>query len=135
MKPGPELDALIAEKVMGISQENPHSDCICCTERVAPRCPRCSWEIRNARATHEYSTKIGPAWEVVEKMASESFYLRTEDHRIDSEGNESAGYWYCNFVESTYQVDEYGDADNEIKSLEAPHAICLAALKAKGVDA
>ncbi len=51
MKPGPELDALVAKKVMGwIEMDEPEST------RLLYRMPK--W----------YSTHIGPAWLVVEQL-------------------------------------------------------------------
>lgn len=63
-----------------------------------------------------YSADISAAWEVVEKLYTENFCL-----------DRVAGDYRCNFG----LIDEYPEWD---LADTAPLAICLAALKAKGVD-
>ncbi len=116
MKPSRELDALVAEKVMGG------------LTNIKP----CSL----ADGPPHYSTDIAAAWEVVEKIQSSEFSLSsgycTSDQaktnlRIDihKERNgyelqfmDRKGHTYC--------------AAYDCPTL--PHAICLAALKAVGFD-
>lgn len=111
MKPGRELDILIAEKVIG--------------EKVI-ELDECNgidnlWLSKN-RGYRDYvelpcySTEIASAWEVVNKLILDSY-----DFNIlvwKSGVNVEVG---CN-----------GDLDIEIGSDSLPHAICLAALKAVG---
>lgn len=102
LKPGRELDALIAEKVFG---DKPiRTDC----------------EVYNRHGgwLRPYSSSIEAAWEVVEKMtARPGFEL---DCQITPAKGPGGLGWYCNFGDSRH--GEYGET--------APHAICLAALKA-----
>lgn len=108
MKPGRKLDELIALKVMGMKKVDFNLD-------------RGTWD-----ALTNYSTDITAAWEVVEKLTEDSargFQL----HRImhcpklpeHPEGREQ--YYLAFFSLCDPQPAEY-----------APHAICLAALKAIG---
>lgn len=132
MKAGRELDILIAEKVMGWTREpiNPLS--------IEP--DRRGWLNVNGyyfshpdATTYEneklpkYSTNIAAAWEVVEKIKMEKCMINiNEDATFSSVQIErfhplpTGGTWSC-IVESS---------DGE----SAPHAICLAALKAVGYD-
>lgn len=109
-KPSRELDALVAEKVMG--------------EQV-----RGTWIIDGVRPdgipnrqcpVEHYSSDIAAAWEVVEKL----------DGEWKLQGHEGLG-WEAGFDSST------GGMDAVIVSVEAmadtaPLAICVAALKAVG---
>lgn len=65
-----------------------------------------------------YSTSIEAAWEVVEKMDELEFYLTLT---YDSGWNAS------------FSDENYKGVKNHLDD-SAPHAICLAALKAMGVD-
>lgn len=123
MKPGPELDALVAEKVMG-------------WERAQARCRECSslaerwiWKkngqyVADASGECRYSpsSSIREAWEVVEHMSK-----TTKE------------YWTIEYFSTGALVvfDYEGGRDlpwvaGEHRASEdtAPHAICLAALKA-----
>jgi hypothetical protein len=100
MKPGRELDLLVAEKVMG--------DTIIRREQDNEIISYCK----------PYSTDIAAAWEVVEKMKEENIL---EIHVLRQSGVEIFFY------------DLEGDRRRIIADT-APHAICLAALKAKGVE-
>ena len=107
MKPGRELDALVAEKVMGCRvQKTTLGLCELGTgeERV----------YRDARIPH-YSTDIASVWGVVEKFAPEAMVLNrypTGNFAVRFDHN---GHWWSDVCDT------------------APHAICLAALKAVGV--
>ena len=65
MKPGPELDALIAEKVMGW------------------KLSRYFWDTGTGKIaierTPKYSTSIQAAWDVVEKLEGELHFKRKDD--------------------------------------------------------
>jgi hypothetical protein len=115
MKPGRELDALIAEKVMGIKHPiTIHRDKTAYQWGSATD----EWEF-----LPEYSTDIAAAWKVVEKLGlcvwptEDAKWFAFQDRFDSSYGEE---YWFGgeNFL-SRYVI-----ADT------APHAICLAALKA-----
>ena len=131
MKAGRELDALIAEKVMGLTRhdESYVAEGVGKVLRFVWRdgCGTCVYS--GDMFLPHYSTNIADAWEVVEKLGrwhgfdfmivmpdpEQTFHLRTYE----------AG-WY----EATNDGPErrvVSDADT------APLAICLAALKAKGV--
>lgn len=112
MKPGRELDLLVAEKVM---DEN-------------------WWAIKQSEWTpllidllvdlKPYSTDIGAAWEIVEKMKEEGEYAEYIwiDYSRTSATEDAPPFWECNFNHCVAQSTK-----------SAPHAICLAALKCKGV--
>lgn len=104
MNPGSELDILIAEKVFGVKYEEPKLN------QFKP--------MPNPNSCPRYSTDIAAAWEVVEKLnlLSKFSLERFEDR---------------------YRIVEYaGGYDNNFTFISeaetAPHAICLAALKAVG---
>lgn len=122
MKPGRELDALVAEKVMGWKWDvSPN------TGRRVLEGPSSSGEKallaiqnpnRHIGGLPKYSTDIAPAWEVVEKIKSLTFYngeqwctrepwLSFGRHLSDEEDGFAINLWFVN-----------------------PRTICLAALKA-----
>jgi hypothetical protein len=92
MVAGPELDALVAEKVMGLPEE--------------------IWQDRDQMTSFPYSTDIAAAWAVVEKVGNFTIW-------------QYEGEWQC-FLG--------GGIKNKSYAATAPLAICLAALKATGVD-
>jgi hypothetical protein len=116
MKPGRELDALIAEKVMGLFT-NGEPDFGYTYETIPP-----------------YSTDIAAAWEVVEKMVSRMGYgdlhflwegpiFKPEDKYLTAEGYPlGTTCWYIRL--------ENAGRRHIICAPTAPHAICLAALRA-----
>jgi hypothetical protein len=110
MKPGRELDMLIAEKVMGYEYHP--------TKRyMAPKNyrDRDGFRVWDEDIPH-YSTDIAAAWEVVTKLAEEGKQIRISNKAM---GN---NYWWSYIEEGAAQGES------------APHAICLAALKALGVE-
>ena len=127
MKAGRELDALIAEKVMGWSSQadglywdtGNHRTRLVLGSIIAKK--RKEMGLENAQDfVFAPSTNIADAWEVVEKFV-------TADHRDGYDVQLSArsdGWMCCIFP---YEPVEGADT--------APLAICLAALKAKGGDA
>ena len=143
MEAGRELDALVAEKVMGWRKEYMFP-----AERVRgedlPDRGALVWresgqksykwlvEDRDCWIPEECpedgfhpSTDIAAAWLVVERLAQE---WDVEIYRFQSMAINSA-YWVCKFGELVdYEPTYFAQA------LSAPHAICLAALKAVGVD-
>lgn len=133
MESGRELDALVAEKVMGLKLKS---------MRYAP-CPYCGMEMRycgqRSRCTtcsewrdgpaKEYSTEIAPAWEVIEKMVELGFDgWNVGDDEVyfeDSSTSPSHTSAAAN-VEKPYR---FGAAIPS-NLWDTPRAICLAALKA-----
>lgn len=103
MTAGPELDALVADKVMGLTVEKTVFG---------------DFVIKMAYVNHvipHYSTDIVAAWEVVEKLKSQSVVL---NYGEDTQG------WECSFIVG-------GKRYTSVRSI-ITHAICLAALSAVG---
>ena len=109
MNPGPELDALIAERVMGWTARWP-------ADQHAENEPR--WNTPEGH-NHllEFSKDHGDAWEVVEKLRDDYHF------NVDKVESANGGFeaWKVSFVQGLFS-----------KSKSFPHAICLAALKAVG---
>ncbi len=118
LKPGRGLDKLIAEKVMGWTEIK--------TEVI----PETGWDLYGVNSKGEgdflipdYSTDISAAWEVVEKLISIGYMVdiqtHTRFHQVQLEKlvgeTDSGGIW---------------QGGESIEGQSAPHAICLAALKA-----
>lgn len=103
MKAGRELDALIAEKVMD-----------------GKRCPNCTDGLPECGFHPHYSTDIAAAWEVVGKLKDSHprFMLMRYEMTFGARKFESC------FDTMPQQPGDLCDT--------APHAICLAALKAVG---
>ena len=105
-----ELDALVAEKVMGLRIGKFQAD----------HCDDCGPE--------RYSTSIAAAWEGVEKM-------RARDERLTffEMGSEPKGkLYYCQF--DFWKEPDAAYATATAKDPSPARAICLAALKAVGVE-
>ena len=111
LKPGRELDALIAEKIFGWSLDpNRASDDICWLM------PPGGWHV--AKSVPQYSTDIAAAMEVVEKLSEYGWHFsltRTADGSV-------VAFFHKDWFRRNEKLIE-----------TAPHAICLAALKAVGV--
>lgn len=113
MKPGRELDALVAEKVMGW--------------RVGERFDG-DWYLMEPASggmggnpvpmrLEHYSTDIAAAWQLVEKVGTGWLYLT-----LTQDSDRTSDYWRAAFHRRT-------DAPDAVNGDTAPHAICLAALK------
>lgn len=161
MNAGRELDALIAEKVMGLEivgkatcvhvdgESTVHLDssaegwsCFAETANVTvgPYC-RCSKDINNPEhaafkrlGAHLesclvpvmfYSTEIGDAWLVVERLIGLHFHNVEVRHWIDPFDTAMPSGWMCKLEGDDVAIAERADT--------APIAICLAALKAVGI--
>lgn len=111
-----ELDAAIAEKVMGWRQHPHMADCWI-GEDMVKRHPM----VQPYRQKHYFtpSTDIATAWEVVEKM-------QTHDTVISRSGQPDAPTWHVRFGAC--------DAHRQIWGVGAtmPEAVCRAALAAAG---
>lgn len=150
MKPGRDLDILIAEKVFTLkictctdeevdkwkregsrvyspfyptfepSRFGSHNNCNKCGDRYFST----SWDGPNS-----YSTDIAAAWEVVEKFIKDGKHINIAYYQKlgpNIDGPPYEAHWT---VTGIYAWDlEKAQAET------APHAICLAALKAVGID-
>ncbi len=111
MKPGRELDKLIARDVLKLEESNGFY--------IELDCPH-------------YSTDIAAAWEIVEKLkignrctVADGWQSRDTLHiRFNDPG------WCAGWV---FPGADYMGAENWVFGETAAHAICLAALKAVGV--
>lgn len=140
MQPGRELDALVAEKVMGFKRFNQPPDYdgnyggepVLFPPGVVPEKSGWQWppkgRVSMTSLTPRYSTSIADAWQVVEKLRKEMCCLKFySDHDY---------IWEC------YGIKDDDDEDHNnlcivtykiyAQSESLPHAICLAALKAVG---
>jgi len=123
MTPGPELDALIAEKVMGWSQStHPKTK----PGWLAP--PDNLEGLYDPSWIKPYSTDISVAWQVVERMEKRGRWII--EVRLNAF---KASFLYSLGLTPAGPTREfYGDSGVGAESM--PHAICLAALKAVGYD-
>jgi hypothetical protein len=115
MKPSRELDALVAERVMGwrfIGEFDLEMN----GDRWAKNPD--GHENYFSDVPH-YSTNIAAAWEVMEKLLAYNPFWEQHDFIGIYLAPTSPKGWTCNFGDDTTRA--YGDT--------APHAICLAALK------
>jgi len=100
MKPGKELDALVAEKVMGIKLASNES----------------LW-FKNPTMIKPYSTDIEAAWELVGQI----FGIHELQFQVDGMPTR----WTAMFYHHYFKEKNFRETCDT-----APHAICLAALKA-----
>lgn len=125
MKPGIELDILVAEKVMGIE------DVCKCKDEFRPVTLGYDENMKffsghekcHKLIAKRYSTDIAAAWEVVEKLDKLGF----KDVNI---WKDDFGY-ICQIQKITSVYKKFFDS---ALAKTAPHSICLAALKAVGVE-
>lgn len=111
LKPGRELDALIAEKVMGISVTYEQGD------YWPPARPGKNF---STQPIPQYSWSIEAAFEVVEKLRP-NFSFSLHDTGED---------WECWLSSNGGKFLLNADTENLGRGETAPHAICLVALKA-----
>lgn len=115
LKPGPELDALVAEKVMRWTPVE-HPDKLAGQTGAFYPIKFGGGIYREPGGPWSPSTDIRDAWEVVEKMLSEG---RSITLQALEEGDPER-WWDVSVDEAVAE------------KISAPHAICLAALKAVG---
>lgn len=122
LKPGRELDALIAEKVMGKpasvnSLYDPNDDDAYPDE----------WVLCEGGPLPFYSKEMNAVWDVVEHLAAKEIALQL----WRAEKNEIGGPWFAIFTRDYWFGHPFkGEALLKIESAEtAPQAICLAAIK------
>mgnify|MGYP001571535769 CR=1 FL=1 len=117
---GRELDALVAEKVMG-------------WKHYAPAAVQEVWYPPNLHPSNNvlghsiphYSTDIAVAWQVVEHLKNK-LHLQVILHWAGDE----CPKWLCNLRADGYR--SFQDQEWQVEADTAPLAICLAALKAVG---
>ena len=115
MKPGREMDALVATKIFGLvpcqaeSHKNDEAPWDCYARLNSPD---------QGGELKAYSIDIAAAWEVVEKMRD------THDFYLEKEKDDTR--WIANFFPTSGEFLSEDCASGN----SAPHAICLAALKA-----
>lgn len=119
LQPGKELDAIIANKVMGLDlskyrQSNYFS----------------SIDIRKGYdgCYGYYSTEISAAWEVVERLENNFRFMLTRNYKTPAN---SSHYCWARFQDK-YQRGLGTTHSHSGISESASHAICLAALNAIG---
>lgn len=124
MKADRELDALIAERVFGWRRSDETGELCWHTPDMIFECGIPN--LVNKLLPH-YSTSIEAAWEVVEKLRQHCFRIT-----VYSQPQQGLAVQVVNGGEGPYlSAEVYGNID---KCDTVPHAICLAALKALGVE-
>ena len=116
MKAGRELDALVAEKVMGHSV------------LVLEGHPFIYHPEGYQQAVPKYSTDVADAWEMVDKLSKDGYFMHIYGH----DARWSVGYISPSL--SRRWNKEKVEIEGLCKSESAPLSICLAALKAVGVE-
>lgn len=126
MKAGRELDALVAEKVMGWVGVAERRQVLNLGETIVLKgLPR-----NDADALIEvplYSKRIDDAWRVVEHLTAGGFWLNSLEGKWEE-------MWRCSFGQRALEPG-YGQRYHQGTAGTAPHAICLAALAAVGQEA
>lgn len=128
MKPGRELDALVAEKVMGLHVQR-NEDLIQDIDKwrnhpYTAALVKYGAYLTEKGSLEHYSTSIAAAWEVVDHLRkTRNLAISLHDGHWD---NDAEGTWIATF-ETPGHVDVA-----ESRGESSPHAICLAALKAVG---
>lgn len=126
VKPGRELDALVAERVMGLKTEDYAGLLV---EKINPANPKGNYPLDYL--IPRYSESIEAAWEVVEKIKTTGRELEIElTSSADNPNEWTCGIKWFEFFEDEEQ--QWGWF--YFTQSTAPHAICLAALKAVGVE-
>jgi hypothetical protein len=115
-----ELDALVAEKVMGWTW---HDTMLC----WYPSTPGATLNDTRSKQDWQPSTDISAAWEVVEKSTSFCEVSRWIDEATGK-------IEYVCGITIGHKPDPSGDQPSVAIADTAPRAICLAALKAVGVE-
>ena len=121
MEPGRELDAEVAEKIMGWRRSED------------PRLVGDWWTLDGDQhfcKLPECSTDISTAWKVVEKLAENNLVVSV------AWGNGRNGAKYASvrvMLDMFKDAESIGYSECEADALTAPHAICTAALKAKAM--
>ena len=134
MEAGREMDALVAEKVMGLPKAS--------SLGKDSRCPITGGEMRmgidrawcfDCRTWHygphkEYSADISAAWEVVDRMEQSGKWLKLHSPWRPEDGDK----WWADFLDHGFTG--WNGKENPAEAPTAPLAICRAALKAAGKE-
>lgn len=118
LEAGPDLDVLIAEKVMGL----PRLD----TDLMG-RCGTFFGSPDNPLVCHKadaYSTSISAAWQVVEKLRERFPVIRI------GTGDLMGKFWQASFYDAYYEAVAQGKHGDFADADTLPLAICRAALRA-----
>ncbi len=127
MKPGRELDALVAEKVMGFSRREPRTWPDGSLAGAGWRDDENSTFYPDASdMLPHFSSDIAAAWEVVDLLERENYVVSVSQSKKYFKTHQAAVQ--VQFKPYTDNLHDYAFGES------APHAICLAALKAKGVE-
>ena len=132
MKPGRELDALIAEKIMGWEFHNAYAGERYLFPPHLIEFVQSSISMKSGLmefvppAPPYYSTDIKDAWKVIEEMESRKFILRLQSPAYMSYR------WTALFQNKCISDDDFIDRANSFHFNTAPLAICNAALMALG---
>lgn len=129
MLAGRELDALVAEKVMGWTWHAVNNICL----MLAPQDVKIEIWSAEALMRHSipcYSTDIGAAWQVVEKMGTRVASKRCAGDFI-LEWDHLDNCWCAGWAYYSYDGPQYEFAG---KAETVPLAICLAGLDAVGYE-
>lgn len=123
MKAGRELDALVAEHVMGwywLAETPELPRALVSTDESETR----AYYPHTGQGAPPYSTSISDAWMVVEKLRADGFSVAHQGP-FPPEWEEGREWW-----EFMHEDGRGGQAYED----EDTRAICLAALKAVGID-
>ena len=128
MKPGRELDALVAEKVMGWRRVSEGEPYFWPTPEMMNRIKEQYPDVLAVDyfPAPLFSTDIAASWEVVEKLQGDGFWWSGAYKTYElSDGTESDPLYYSRFrcVRGGVRGDHYAYARS------MPYARCLAALK------
>lgn len=127
MKSGRELDALVAEKVFGMHR---HPGCDL-DDHLRAECYGTGTE-EGYGPVVDYSTDIAAAWQVVEKLRSDGLGIILND----TMGQYRGRFWRYDRSDG-WDIDAWilcPDTQFTVWEETAPLVICLAALKALGVE-
>jgi hypothetical protein len=123
VEPGRELDALVAEKVMGLTAggvvKRTFRDPVTGVPTYAT----------THNSTPQYSTDIAAAWKIVEKLSGE-YYDGIEFTLIQDKSANYKHVWWAGFGRELHPI-ELGPSKWR-RGDTAPYAICLAALQSVG---
>lgn len=118
MQASRELDALVAEKVMGWTPRGPHpifASRVFATGHSDTFAPY-------------FSSDVLAAWQVVQKMRELGWWMRLQSPFESDDSTWNAGFTAHSCTGWNGRPDHSGQGDT------APLAICLASLKALGVE-
>lgn len=126
MKPGREIDEIIAEKVLGWNKLTPED-----YEKSKLKKSEfydCWWGVDKSEVLGglpDFSIDIGDAWLVVDEMKKRGYYFAVSNGPVSHDDGSKAGaksIWAAFGLEGEYLRTILGDTE--------AHAICLAALDA-----